>query len=338
MKRGVAFLLFVFLLIVPMALCQENRFVIHFHSITGSESVTINLWDYFGKGVIPVVSKTENLKVDIDHKTGDATITVINPEFRGIEEVVFAIAEEYLEEEEEEPSKFVVPWNRSKLITDLGGEDIADPIDAFSAQQFNTMIGSLEGESVSITATKRRSTVGVLMGEQLFMNISYDLTANYTPPALDLKFRLEDTNRTMREVYTEPSEIVFFSLSVVILASLIVLIFYIYYAYMEDLRVNYTKMLFAKKKTLTDVSIHKRAALAELGVVRSRIGKDRPSSLYRQTIAVMNKFLAKALKIRGSNITAITMKLEKMGATRAQINKITMYFTRYRDRPYSAKD
>ncbi|MFH1638691.1 MAG: hypothetical protein ABIB71_09775 [Candidatus Woesearchaeota archaeon] len=337
MKRGIAFLLFVFLLVIPLALSEQNRLVIHFHSLTGTETTSIRLWDYFPHGTVPLISTTEHLVVTIDPKTGMATIKVIDPEFKGIEDVVFAVSKEYLEAEQPQP-KYVVPWNRTKTVTGLEGSDLAEPGDAFTAKQFDTLIGKLEGESVSISAVKRRNTIGVLMGDQLFINISYNLTAGYVPPSIKLSFKLEESNRTAAEVYTEPSEIVFFSLSLIIMASLVVLVLYIYYAYSEQLQVSYSRMLITKNRVALDVTVHKKAALVELGHIRGRIGKENPAKLYRQTIAVMNRFLAKALKIRGSSSQNVALKLEKLGAGKPLISKINMYCTRYRDRSYTAKE
>ena len=127
MKKGIIIVIFV--LLASIALAQylpeegevvvpetiENRLPVEFHSVTGTESVELDLAKYFGRLTKFYVSQTEHVNVTINQEIGLAVMIPYDPEWRGIEEVIFATDPVYLIAEDKRPHFVRRYGNLSKI-------------------------------------------------------------------------------------------------------------------------------------------------------------------------------------------------------------------------------
>jgi hypothetical protein len=336
MKRGL--IIFLLILAMPLVLSQEiaetveNRLQIEFHAVTGTDSITLDLPKYFGKDADFVYSETVNVDVSIDPQTHVATLRTKDPNWRGTETVVFATSVEWLVEDGKE-GPYIIPRNVTLVRINVSKEDIALDTDAFTQQEFDTMLGNLTSEPVSIASILSNSSLTMNINDEVVLNLSF----GEAKPRVDMDWKLKQNPNMTAARYQEGSDIIFFSLIIFGLFALVVVLMYLYYSYIEAFK----ETMFAPKREKVDISKkimgHKRTAFKELNAIQKRASKERSSKLYRECINVMNKFLGEALGVRGSNMLKINERLKKLELKTGTVNKINIYITERKSRVFTGK-
>ncbi len=332
MKKGVL-LLILALSALSIAIAQEdvpeaveNRLPIEFHSVTGNESVTFDLVRYFGRNYDFVVSQTEHVDVTIN-PDGVATLKTSNPEWRGIETVVFATDEKYLEIEAQ-PTKDLLP-RRYRNLTKINvtADKVALVSDAFTQEQFNTIIGKLSGEQVDIVSFISNKSLSMDINDELTINFSTENRVNNLP-GMDFTFKMPEGNLTAAQ-YAGRNDLLHFSLIMFGLAALIILGVYMKYSWAGPFR-----EVFLKPKQKTEVSKsdkYKKDLQKNLRKINSLIGKEKPDRLYKKAMSFGKLFLSKGYGIKSSNYKK---KLEKADINSGAKSKIKVLFTKYKDKIY----
>jgi|GEM_PF-2795191 len=308
----------------------ENRLPVEFHSVTGDESVQIDLQKYFGRLTDFVASETQHVNVAIDPETGMATMSAKDSGWRGIEEVIFATSEEYLYKEEKE-KRFISRYgNLSKI--NLSEDKIAMESDAFTQEQFSTIMGTLKGEQVDIVSFMSNHSLLFEINKELTMNFSFEPERSSPLPEIDFDFKFKKGNLTAA-YYKEPNQLLRFSLVLFGIGAVIIGLIYMKYSWAGAFREAF--LTKKKKEKVSKKDIYKNDLKKNLKKVRKMIGREKPSKLYRQVLHFTNSFLSKACRVRGTNLAAIETKLEKMGVSDAAKSRVKAYITEYRDKAYS---
>lgn len=344
MKKGLFAFIFIFTLFSTIALAQyipeeeaaipatvENRLSLEFHAVTGTDVIVLDLKRYFGRMAPFVASGTEHVNVTIDPATGVATLAAFDPEWRGIEEVIFATAPEFLTVEEK-VKKYLPPRKRNLTILNLSEDKIALIHEAFTQQQFETLIGNLSAEPVDITSFLSNSSLALDLNEEVIINFSMGEEAG---AEIDFGFKIRSTNLTI-PFYREPNQILYFTLALLAIGIAMAGSLYLYY----NLRMPLKEVFLAPKKAAkaTKVPSYKKAAKAKLKYIKKRIGKEKPSKLYREAVMLMNRFLAKAYSIRSADEEKISKQLDRHGAKEGTKAKVYAFMADYKNKIYTSKE
>ncbi len=338
MKRGLIVLIIVFL--GSLAYAQEemsetvtNRLSVEFHAVTGTDEVTINLPKYFGRDANFVYKESEHVMVELDSDTHIATMKSTDPEWRGIETIVFATDSQYLEEEKREGG-ILLPRNVTKVKINVSKEDVAMDTDAFTQIQFETVLGNLTSEPVDIEALMSNESFRMIINDEMYFNMTF----KNDKPKMDMLWRLRANSNMTSARYREMSDVMTFTFIMFILFSLSVLVLYVYFGYAESIK----SMLLAPNRTRKaverDIEPYKRSAMGSLVAIQKKVGKEKPSKLYKDSIAVMNKFLSEALGIKGGSIDKVNEKISKMGLQTGISSKLSIYFSERKARVYSGNE
>ncbi|RME54284.1 hypothetical protein D6777_04290, partial [Candidatus Woesearchaeota archaeon] len=271
------------LLLIPLAFSQpiaetvQNKLTIEFHAVTGTDIITLDLPKYFGKDAEFVHNHPEHVDISIDPNTHIATLRSKDPNWRGIETVIFATEMKYLNETEEKGG-VLLPRNVTKVKINVSKEQIALENDAFTQTQFETILGNLTSEPVDVKKILQNTSLTLEINNQLKFNVSYKNGL----PDLKMMWQLRPNSNMTAANYDEVSDFVTFTVIIFLLFALVVLILYIYYGYSEDIE----KTLFAPRKIKKDVQTkilnEKNIAIRELGLIQRRLRKEKPIKLYRE--------------------------------------------------------
>lgn len=105
MKRGVAFLLIIFLVLMGYVIAQQDEFSVRFHSF--GKNATIDLKQYLGESELYLASQPTNVIIEIDQEKGIATLTA-RPGWKGSEVIYFRTNESLIKvNDTEEIAKFL---------------------------------------------------------------------------------------------------------------------------------------------------------------------------------------------------------------------------------------
>ncbi|MFH1065984.1 MAG: hypothetical protein V1734_05760 [Nanoarchaeota archaeon] len=308
----------------------ENRLSIEFHSVSGEDKVVLNLPEYFGGKANFVASKTEHVNVDID-SNGIATLSPKDPTWRGIEEVVFAISLDYLTEEEK-PKQYVP---RVRELSEITSKDkIALISDAFTQEQYETVVGNLKKEQVVISSQLYEDSLSVDLNREVTIDFSSD--KNSVVPKVSFDFHAKEGNITLAS-YEQPSDMLFLSLLIIGVGTILVLVFYMHYAITGPLK----PALFAPKKApapVSKASQYKGDAASKIKNIKKRLGKESPAKLYKETVLTMNSFITKSFKVSGADIGMAGKKLDTYGVSGGLKSDILSYLTEYREAVYKASE
>lgn len=338
MKRGLIVLIIIIL--SSIAYGQEisetvtNRLSIEFHAVTGTDEVAIDLPRYFGRDADFVYKASEHVAVDIDPATHIATLRPIDPEWRGIETVVFATGVIYLDEKSREGG-ILLPRNVTKARINVSKEDIAMDTDAFTQVQFETVLGNLTSEPVDISAMISNASFLVAINDEMYFNMSFDEKM----PKMNMLWKLRTSTNMSSARYKEASDVLTFSIIMFILLSAAVVILYVYYGYAESIREKlFLPRRVTKRLIEKDITLQKRKAMGSLTAIQNKAGKDKPGKLYKEGIAVMNRFLAESYGIKGGSADKANEKLARVGLPPGVLAKLSIYLSEHKARVYSGAD
>ncbi|MDI6738219.1 MAG: hypothetical protein QME12_06950 [Nanoarchaeota archaeon] len=343
MRKAVIIALFIAILAIPAFAQDEyevprdivvpetvrNRLSIEFHAVSGDDKVTLNLPDYFGRKADFVAAPSDNVNVEIN-SNGVATLSAKDPNWRGIEEIVFAVSKEYLEEKKE-VKRVYVPRNLSAVTAK---DKIALVSDAFTQDQYETIVGNLAKEPVVIASTLSDDALSLDLNKEITMSFSRDDKS--IVPKVQLDFHAKNENITLAR-YSEPSDTLFLALLVIGVGTILILAFYLKYMFTGPLR----PALFAIKKkeaAPSRASQYKGDALSRLKGIRRRLGKESPAKLYKETLMVMNSFITKAFRVSGAHLEQADKRLDNYGITGSLKTDIVSYLTEYREAVYKASE
>ncbi|MBU2589778.1 MAG: hypothetical protein KKA65_00795 [Nanoarchaeota archaeon] len=337
MKKEVLGLIFVLLIIgivyaqeeIEIPKFAENRLPIEFHSVSGSESITLDLVKYFGRKADFVVGETEHVNVVIDPGTGMATITAIDPNWRGIEEVVFATATEYLVGEKVAKKELLPKRYRNLTKINVSVDKIALVSDAFTQEQFNTIIGKLTAEQIDIISFMSNTSLALAINDELTINFS-TIDRSSPVPNINFDFKMPEGNLTMA-YYEEGNDILYFSFILFGLGLLLILGIYVKYSWATPFR-----EVFLKPKEKTEVSkaeSYKKDLKINLRKIGKLVGEEKPGKLFKQTLEFATNFLSRGYGIKSSNYSA---KLEKIGISSGTQSKIKLFFSEYKNKAYAS--
>lgn len=308
----------------------QNRLSIEFHAVSGDDKVTLNLPEYFGRKADFVAAPSDNVNIEID-SNGVATLSAKDPNWRGIEEVVFAISKEYLEEKQEIKKRIYTPKDVSAVTAK---DKIALISDAFTGEQYETMIGNYKKEPVIIASTLSDDALSLDLNKEV--TIDFSLDEKSIVPKIQLDFHAKDENITLAR-YSEPNDTMFLALIVIGVGTILILAFYLRYMFTGPLR----PALFAPKKkeaAPSRASQFKGDAMSKLKNIRRRLGKESPAKLYKETLFAMNSFITKAFRVSAAHPEQADKKLDNYGITGSLKSDIISYLTEYREAVYKASE
>lgn len=307
----------------------ENRLQIEFHSVTGTDEVVLDLPKYFGKNVNFVYAPTEHVAITIEPITQIATLKPKDPAWRGSETIVFATSEEYLEEEKD--SVFLLPrLNVTKVKINLSEEDIASLGDAFTQQQFNTIIDNLTSEQIEMLTMKTKDALSIYINEELYLNI----TLNGSRPNYDMSWKIKKTDDMKLATYDEKSDILVFTLILFIIFAVITLSLYLYYGFGDYIKQVSIVPHTNKNKTVKNkIKKYGSKTYSQLDQIERKLAEKSPKKAYKQAIKVMNKFLSKALGVR--NTKNLENKLKKKNVPQSVISNIDSFFLNAKNKIYT---
>ncbi len=334
-------LIFLFIALASVQAIEDNseipaivtdRLAIQFHAVRAGETISLNLPKYFGRKTTFYVSQTEHVNVTIDQDTGIATLSAFDPEWRGTEEIVFATSKEALTKTE--PGRYV-QRKRNLSLLNLSVDKIVMPNDAFTEQQLRTILGNLTSEAINISTLLGNSTLLLKINDEVNINLSFSPDRPTPYPEIDFDFNLKSTNLT-RAHYREPNQMLYFTIFLLGVAVVIVVMIYIKTTYHRELK----EILLAprKKVSVSRIPGYKHDLQKKLNKLRARVENERPSKIYRETLLAMNRFLLKAFRVKGFDMTAIEQKLNRYGVSPGTKAKIKAYLTDYRGKVYTANE
>ncbi len=337
MKKGLLIAVaFAFLCISALAQeipeTVEERLSIEFHAVSGDDKVTLNLAEYFGGKAEFVAASTENVNVQID-SNGIATLSAKDPNWRGIEEVVFAISEEYLEKEEKEEKKYVP---RLRKLSEITSKDkIALESDAFTQEQYERIVGELTPEPITIASTVSEDSVSVDLNKEVMIDFSLKKGSKSAVPAVSMDFHAKEDGISLAP-YKEPDNRVFLGLVVIGIGTIMMLGFYLRYMMTGPMR---SALLKPKKAAMpmSKAGAYKVDALADLKKIRKSLSSEKPAKAYKDALMVMNSFLSKSFRLQGS-AEQMAKKLDSYGVDSSVKSDILSYFTDYREAAYKASE
>ncbi|MDD4877715.1 MAG: hypothetical protein PHO02_01610 [Candidatus Nanoarchaeia archaeon] len=308
----------------------QNSLSIEFHAVSGDDRVTLNLPDYFGRKADFVAAPSEHVNVQID-ANGVATLSSKDPAWRGIEEVIFAVSKEYLVEKKEEVKR---PYTLRNLSAITSKDKIALISDAFTQEQYDTIVGSLSAEQVVIASTLTDDALELDLNKEITLSFSNDEKSIL--PKVQMDFHAKDENITLAS-YSEPSDTMFLALLIIGVGTILILGFYLKYMFTGPLKTA----MFAPKKKITATSRasqYKGDTASKLKDIRRRLGKENPAKLYKETLMAMNSFITKSFRVSGANIEQADKKLDNYGITGSLKSDIISYITEYREAAYKASE
>lgn len=304
----------------------QNRLSIEFHSVTGTDSVSLDLVKYFGRKAEFVAAPTQFVNVEIS-PGGVATITPKDAAWKGIETVVFAVSKEFLVEEEKQPKRFLPKYKDLTKITTK--DKIALISDAFTQEQYSTIVGKLVPEQVTIVSTLTEDALSMDLNKELTINFSLE---DSPVPSIQFNFRSKEGNITLAN-YSEPNNAVFVSLLVLGIVAVVLLGFYMNYMAHGPLR----KSLEGPKKAepFARAKEYKGDYMDRLKQIKKQLGKEKPGKLYKDTLLLVNSFLSKAFRISSANAES---RLGSMDIDSGLKSDILSYITDYREAAYNSSD
>lgn len=306
----------------------EERLSLEFHSVSGGETVTLNLVEYFGSTGPFVVSPTVHVDVEIS-PTGIATIFPKDPNWQGIEEVIFAISEEFLKKEEKE--KYIP---RLRSLSEITSKDkIALDSDAFTQEQYEAIVGKLTPKQITIASTVSEDSVTVDLNNEVLLGFSVKADSKSAVPSIGMDFHANDEEISLGS-YKEPDNRLFLGLVVIGIGTIMMLGFYLHYMVTGPMRSAFTK----PKKAAVRVSkagAYKGNALASLKKIKQGLAAENPAKAYKGTLSLMNSFLSKSFKLQGSP-EQMAKTLNSYGVDSGVKSDILSYMTEYREAAYKA--
>ena len=333
MKKGLIFLILLLLASSVLAQGQPNRLSIEFHSINGGEVVTLNLITYFGREANFVSNQPEHVNVFIDPETKVATLSSNDPEWRGIEEVIFAVSEEYLKAQETNKTPSFLPRPRRLIVVNITEADLDSTTEPFTHEQVKALADQLNVESVNITTTRTARGMVLSLNDQVFMNVTFE----HANPSVALSFDLGGEERKAAE-YTEPNEILLYVLALTGFIAVSILVLFVYHAY----SVHLPKLIKLKEGPATkfsdDFFLLRKEAQKRIAGLKREVGKEAARKVYRDAIAAMDKFFIHGMGVKGTDAAKLERRLQGLGIKSSTIAKILEIHSEHRNKVYAKEE
>lgn len=333
MKKGLIFLFLLALASSVLAQSTLNRLSVEFHSINGGEVVTLNLITYFGRSANFVSNQPEHVDVSIDPETKVATLRSNDPEWRGIEEVIFAVSEEYLKLQEVNKTPSFLPRPRRLVVVNITEADLDATTEPFTHEQVKAIADQLNVEAVNITTARTARGMVLSLNDQVFMNVTFE----HANPSVDLSFDLGGKDRKVAE-YTEPNEILLYILALIGFIAISVLVLFVYHAY----SVHLPKLMKMKEvpaaRFSDDFFLLRKEAQKKINELKKQVGREKARKIYRDAITAMDKFFIHGMGVKGTDAAKIDKHLQGLGIKSSTIAKILEIHSEHRDKVYAKEE
>lgn len=329
MKRGL--LLLVLLFVVPFSLAVDS-FMVSFHSLGTNESITIDLVKYLNNPGPFKHSQVENVNIIIDN--GKAIIMPKDPKWVGIEDIIFApigVEIQVPETPEEKEERLARQGRRNVTISK---EDLDSSLGPLVSESFFSFTSNMSGEPINITGFLSKDSISLDINDEVSFNISLaEARKTYGPGyVIDVHTRKKDLYLPSYEI---PSEIAFYALFALFLASLVILVAYFYTGYAQGVfkAMVVQERRVTKKESLT---ILKRSAEAKLLSIKKRNLQSK--AVLKEAMAVVNEFFSGYLHVSYVSKDRVLSRLSKAKAPSSLIKAVASLYEDYYEMMYGKEE
>lgn len=184
MKRGVTFLLIIFLVLIGYVIAQQGEFSVRFHSF--GKNASIDLKQYLGESELYLASQSLNVITEIDQEKGIATITA-KPGWEGSEVIYFRTNESLTKvNSTEEIAKFLPVAPEILYLRRIRDEELTKLFEGTIDPSVLDLIKEIKKEEITkLSKEIRQKTMIVRVNDE----VDLKLELGYTP-AFSMDFSL----------------------------------------------------------------------------------------------------------------------------------------------------
>lgn len=331
MKRLLIFLVLI-LITTPLLLEETSAqgLKVKFASRGLNESVTINLTRFLGKGQTYIHSETENIIIDIEQKTGIATLHP-KPYWRGVEAIVFALNVTKLKEEgisglEEGISEIII--KDGSIIIEPGGIEGTGGIpvgpevvhilitpDKFMSKTYTDIIESIPQEEIhNISGELKNKEMQIGVNQQVKINVKYRIEDDdellYKPEISIIVLSHPETEGTpfiIKKGLFFPQVPFFEMIRAVLILFAISLSLMIIIYYKEDISLYATDIARIKDYLIRDP---KKRALVKLDFLRETMNIGITEDVIEKIATILKSHLIQNLHLKKFTYAELNKKLK----------------------------
>ncbi len=327
-------ILFLCMLSFPLVFAMDNTFSISFHGIGGNQSISINLADYMAGGGPYKYAPVENLNIVIEN--GIATISPKDPEWRGIEDVIFAPIGVEIKAPTGKPGAFLnATGTRVRRNLTVSKWQLDTAMGDAVSKSFFIITGNLTNEPLNISGFLSKNSVRLDINDELSLNISVNKNSRSYNPGFSIDVHNKETNLSLAQ-YEEPSNWLFYGLAGLILAALVIIVAYFYTGYAQDVL---SAAVSKEEKPAENKSVTaeaKRRAQIRLATIRKKIDLS-PEGALKEAMGVVNGFFSSYLHMTFVSKDKIVDKLAKKGKGGALQESVASLYDDYAGLAYGKK-
>ncbi len=170
MKRGVTFLLIIFLVLISYVIAQQDEFSVRFHSF--GKNATIDLKQYLGESELYLASQTMNIIVEIDQEQGIAQLTA-RPGWEGSEVIYFRTNESLRKmNNTEDIAKFLPVAPAILYLRKVRGEELAKLFEGTIDPSVLNLIKEIKREEIKkVSKEIRQKTMIVRVNDEVDLKL-----------------------------------------------------------------------------------------------------------------------------------------------------------------------
>ncbi len=327
MKKVLLVLLF---LLLSSSVFALDTFPVSFHSSGFNESISLDLVRYLKHPGPFKHTPVENVRVVIEE--GIATISPIDPDWMGIEDIVFAPIGVELEAPELKNETQKLLERRNVTVS---REEIDAALGPLIDQSFFVLAGGLSGEQINISGFLGDDSLELDINDELSLNISSAEDSRSLSPSFMVDIHDQSKDLSLAE-YSEPYNWLFLFVVLFLVFSCIVVFAYFYTGYAQGI---FSSIVTQESKHERQVVLHsfKRKALQELLAVKGKLPKGNAKQELKAAKAVLDEFFRSCLHTADVSRGEILERLEKRGVGRSLRNEVGDLYDDYAAMQYGKK-
>lgn len=269
MKRGIFLSIVLFIILVTFVAAQQGEFSVRFHSF--GKNATIDLKKYLGESELYLVSRTENVIVDIDQEKGIATLRA-RPRWEGSEVIHFRTNESLsLVNETEEVAKFLEAVPEILFLRRIRDEELVKLFEGTIDPSILDVVKQIKREEIrKLSSEIEEHTIKIRINDE----VDLKLEMGYIP-AVSMDFSLGPEQEVEEEEGAEEEEEgLKVELSreaiIIILSAIGIVCFYFYIKYSKK-RGEEREELVIERTISRDI---KQLSLHKLRTLQRNLGKE----------------------------------------------------------------
>lgn len=305
---------------------EGGVFTMSFHSLGTNQTISIDLFKYIDHQGPFKFSPVEN--VDIVIENGIATIWPKDPNWVGIEDIVFAPLGVELRKVPLTPGEVEYELARAvrRSIT-VSREELDSSLGPMIDETFHTLAAELTGKPIEIAGFLAEDEVSLEINDEVSLNISMRADSASFNPEFSIDVHDKKGGLSL-PYYEEPVNWLFFLLVCLFVASVIVVFAFFYTGYAQDVfgAIVYQKKRYGRE----DVSASLRGnALARLSAFRNGLSADNARSVLKKAMGSVDSFFSDCLHISFVSRDKVVRKLSKKKDDKALGSQVASLYDDY---------